>query len=104
MDRSLDGWLSKLAKTKSSRGTAPMWQRRWFTLRGDQLCFFNTEQDATANSIPKWSLDLGTHGAMASLYDGEPPDPTRIELRAGDEVDCEGEKEDKTGEGKPDRT
>ena len=85
MERSLDGWLSKLAKTRSSRGgAAPMWQRRWFTLRGDQLCCYHIEQDA-ASGVPKWSLDLGASGAAASMYASQPPDPTRIELQAGDE-------------------
>ena len=77
--------MSKLAKRKSAAGQAPLWQRRFFTLRGDLLCFYNSEADV-ASGPPKWSLDLGVKGATASPYvDPSGPDATRIELIAGDE-------------------
>jgi len=82
--RSLDGWLSKLATTRS--GSA-MWQRRWFVLLGDRLSYFNSPADASGEA--KWALELGTLGASASQYrdpaTGE-SDPTRFDLRAGGEV------------------
>ena len=64
-----------------------MWQRRWFSLSGDTLAFYNTEQDAANGSTPKWTLDLGAHGASVSSYSepGAPPDTMRIELSAGTE-------------------
>ena len=90
-DRELDGWLSKLAKAKSTRtsaGAAPLWQRRFFQLKGDMLYFWNTEEDAKGGpSTAKWSLDLGAKGAMATPFSDptQPPDDSRIELIAGDE-------------------
>ena len=56
--RELDGWLHKLAKPKRTSGTPapPMWQRRWFTLLGDTLSFYNTDQDAAQSLPPKWTL------------------------------------------------
>ena len=82
MDRELDGWLAKLAKAKRG-GAAPMWQRRYFKLNGDMLTFYNTEEEA-ASGQPKWSLDLGTHGAKATPFSDptQPPDSCRLELVA----------------------
>ena len=89
-DRSLDGWLHKLAKPKRTSGAGaapapPNWQRRWFTLLGDTLSFYNTEQDAAQQVPPKWTLDLGAAGAAVAPFSepGAPPDPTRIELSTG---------------------
>ena len=85
--RELDGWLQKLAKSRRE-GAAPLWQRRWFALRGDLLCFYNTEQDAISGGAPKWSLDLSVHGATAKpfLDPMQAPDATRLELSSGDEI------------------
>ena len=85
-DRALDGWLHKLAKPKRSGApAAPMWQRRWFTLLGDTLSFYNTEQDVAQKLPPKWTLDLAASGAVVSPFSepGAPPDATRIELTTG---------------------
>ena len=90
-DRELDGWLAKLAKAKSTRtsaAAAPLWQRRFFQLKGDMLYFWNTEEDAKGGpSTAKWSLDLGAKGALATPFSDptQPPDDSRIELIAGDE-------------------
>ena len=83
MEREMDGWLSKLAKKRG--GGEGNWQRRWFTLRGDMLCFYNAESEAQTKETPKWSLDLGQAGATATAFSapGEPPDNTRIELHSG---------------------
>ena len=46
-DRMLDGWLSKLGKCKTRGVVADLsWQRRFFTLKGDTLAFFNTDGEA----------------------------------------------------------
>ena len=81
-ERSLDGWLSKMVKTKAA-GRAPMWQRRWFTLRGDVLSFFNSPD--LVSEPPKWTLDLGTLGASTAPAPG---DMTCIELQVGGESTC----------------
>ena len=64
-----------------------MWQRRFFTLKGDMLAFYNTEEESSSGQPPKWSLDLGAFGAAASPFTepGAPPDAARIELVAGEE-------------------
>ena len=99
-DRSLDGWLHKLAKPKRTSGAGaapapPNWQRRWFTLLGDTLSFYNTEQDAAQKVPPKWTLDLGAAGAAVAPFSepGAPPDPTRIELSTAGERSLRAESE-----------
>jgi len=82
--RSLDGWLSKLSTTRS--GSA-MWQRRWFVLTGDRLCYYNSPGEASGE--PKWTLELGVGGASASMHPpGDGSDAARFDLRAGDELVC----------------
>ena len=66
MEREMDGWLAKLAKKRG--GGEGNWQRRWFTLRGDMLCFYNAESEAQTKETPKWSLDLGQAGATATAF------------------------------------
>ena len=79
-DRELDGFLSKMPARATRLAN---WQRRWFVLKGDTLAFFNTPEDATAGTAPKWTLDLAQYGATATpLGAGE---PTRFDLQAGAE-------------------
>ena len=82
-NRELDGFLSKMP-ARATR--AQMWQRRWFVLRGDTLCFFNTPEDASAGGAAKWTLDLAAHGATATPLGGG--EPTRFDLVAGAESFC----------------
>ncbi|EOD25337.1 hypothetical protein EMIHUDRAFT_237879 [Emiliania huxleyi CCMP1516] len=79
MNRSLDGWLSKLATTRS--GTS-MWQRRWFVLSGDRLQYFNSPGDVGGGDA-KWTLELSALGASTSDGPADQADAARFELLAG---------------------
>lgn len=75
--RSLDGWLSKLASTRSR---TPMWQRRWFVLSGDCLRYYNSPAESSGES--KWSLELRAYAAAASAAASPAaPSPTAAHAR-----------------------